>query len=243
MQESKPNSPRKADQTTEKFGRPKIGITIHPRRGLDYYVTYRRAVEAAGAAPVDLVPGTASLPDVDGLLLPGGWDVDPSFYGEQRDEKIGETDPELDETELTLFRQARERELPVLGICRGQQVINVAMGGSLIQHLDEHDARAIGRRHLAHSIEVQPETELARAAGEHQIRVNSLHHQAVKKLAAGLHQSARGDDGTIEGVESDDGLIVAVQCHPEELTGDLLWARRLFERFVARARIHQVKQH
>ena len=216
--------------------RPRIGITTSPRRGAEYYVPYRRAVEAAGAEPVELPPGTPSLPEVDGLLLPGGWDVDPSFYGEKPDEKVGPLDPELDETELRLFREARERHLPVLGICRGQQVINVAMGGTLIQHLDEHDARAIGRRHLAHTIEVEPDSELARAAGEDTIPVNSLHHQAIKRLGSGLLQSARGADGTVEGVESDDGLIVAVQCHPEELTADLPWARRLFERFVARAR-------
>ncbi len=196
---------------------------------------YRRAVVAAGAEPVDLVPGTEQLPEVDGLLLPGGWDVDPSFYGERRDEKVGETDPELDETELAMFRQARERELPVLGICRGQQVINVAMGGSLVQHLEGHEVRAHGRSHLAHTIEVTPSSELGRAAGEDKIRVNSLHHQAVKTLAPGLHQTARGEDGTVEGIETDDGLIVAVQCHPEELTGELPWARRLFERFVVRA--------
>ncbi|MFI5387936.1 MAG: gamma-glutamyl-gamma-aminobutyrate hydrolase family protein [Fimbriimonadales bacterium] len=216
--------------------RPKIGITVHPRRGLEYYVPYRRAVLAAGAEPVDVVPGTTVLPDVDGFLLPGGWDVDPSFYGEQRDDKVGETDTELDETELQLFRQARDRSIPVLGICRGQQVINVAMGGSLVQHLEDHDVRALGRSHLAHTIEISPSSELGRAAGEHKVRVNSLHHQAIKRLAQGLQQTARGEDGTIEGVESDDGLIVAVQCHPEELTGDLPWARSLFERFVARAR-------
>ena len=140
---------------------------------MEYYVPYRRAVEAAGAEPVDLVPGTKALPELDGLLLPGGWDVDPSFYGERRDEKVGQTDPELDETELTLFRQARERELPVLGICRGQQVINVALGGSLVQHLDDHDARAIGRTHLAHTIEVDPSSELGRAAGEHRGQVDA----------------------------------------------------------------------
>jgi putative glutamine amidotransferase len=216
--------------------RPKIGITVQPRRGLEYYVPYRRAVTAAGADPVDLVPGTTALPELDGLLLPGGWDVDPSFYGEPPNEKVVETDPELDETELSMFRQARERELPVLGICRGQQVINVAMGGSLVQHLEGHEVRAHGRSHLAHSIEVNPTSELGQAAGTHQIRVNSFHHQAIRELAEGLHQTARGDDGTVEGVESDDGLIVAVQCHPEELTTDLPWARNLFERFVARAR-------
>ena len=197
---------------------------------------------AAGADPIDLVPGTKTLPELDGLLLPGGWDVDPSFYGEQRDEKVGDTDPELDETELALFRQARERQIPILGICRGQQVINVAMGGSLVQHLEDHDARALGRSHLAHTIEVDPSSELGKAAGEDEIHVNSLHHQAIKRLADGLQESAHGEDGTVEGVESDDGLIVAVQCHPEELTGDLPWARNLFERFVARARVRHNKQ-
>jgi putative glutamine amidotransferase len=203
---------------------------------VDYYAPYRRAVEAAGAEPVELPPGTDDLPDVDGLLLPGGWDVDPSLYGEPKDEKVGPVDLELDKTEVRLFHEARERELPVLGICRGQQVINVAMGGSLVQHLDDHDVRGHGRSHLAHTIEVKPGSELGQAAGENRIRVNSFHHQAVKQLARGLHETARGDDGTVEGVESDDGLVVAVQCHPEELTTDLPWARRLFERFVARAK-------
>jgi putative glutamine amidotransferase len=216
--------------------KPKIGITTSPRRGAEYYVPYRRAVEAAGAEPVELPPGTPSLPDLDGLLLPGGWDVDPAFYGEQKDQKVGPIDRELDETELNLFQQARKQEIPVLGICRGQQVINVALGGSLVQHLEDHDVRAYGRSHLAHTIEVDPASELGQAAGEHKIRVNSFHHQAIRRLAPGLHQSAKGEDGTVEGVESDDGLIVAVQCHPEELTTDLPWARTLFERFVARAR-------
>jgi putative glutamine amidotransferase len=216
--------------------RPKIGITVSPKRGDEYYVPYRKAVEAAGAEPVELQPGTPSLPDVDGLLLPGGWDVDPAFYGESKDDKVGPIDRELDETELRLFQQARDRELPVLGICRGQQVINVALGGTLVQHLDDHDVRSYGRQHLAHTIEVDPASELGHAAGEHKIRVNSLHHQAIKRLAPGLHQTAKGEDDTVEGVESDDGLIVAVQCHPEELTTDLPWARRLFDRFVARAR-------
>ena len=203
---------------------------------------YRRAVIAAGAEPVDLVPGTKVLPAVDGLLLPGGWDVDPSFYGEGRDDKLQETDIELDKTELSLFRQAREREIPVLGICRGQQVINVAMGGSLVQHLEGHEVRSLGRSHLAHTIEVDPSSELGQAAGEHKVRVNSLHHQAIKRLGEGLQQTARGEDGTVEGVESDDGLIVAVQCHPEELTTDMPWARELFERFVARARVRRHKK-
>ena len=193
-------------------------------------------MEAAGAEAVYLPPGTGSMSDLDGLLLPGGWDVDPARYGEKADAKVGDIDPELDETEIRLFNEARQREIPVLGLCRGQQVINVAMGGSLIQHLEGHEVRAYGRRHLAHTVVVDPASELGRAAEGQPIRVNSLHHQAVRSVASGLRQTATGDDGTIEGLESDDGLIVAVQCHPEELTGDLPWASRLFERFVARTR-------
>ena len=219
--------------------RPKVGVTTSPKREASYYLTYGRAVEAAGAEAVYLPIGAPTVAGLDGLLLPGGWDVDPARYGEKPGEKVGDIDPELDETEIRLFKEARERGLPVLGICRGQQVINVAMGGSLIQHLEGHEVRAFGRKHLAHAAAVDPASELGQAAGGREIQVNSLHHQAVRSVASGLKQTATGDDGTIEGLESDDGLIVAVQCHPEELTGDLPWATRLFERFVARARSRQ----
>jgi putative glutamine amidotransferase len=194
-------------------------------------------VETAGAEPVVLPVGTADLVGVDGLLLPGGWDVDPALYGEEPDAALGPVDAELDATELDLFKQARENRVPVLGICRGQQVINVALGGTLYQHIDDHDVRAQGRAHLAHRVEVEPGSELAEAAGEPTVEVNSLHHQAVHELAPGLKLTARGEDGTVEGIESEDGLVVAVQCHPEELAGDLPWARSLFERFVKRAAV------
>ena len=221
--------------------RPKIGVTTSPKRETGYYLTYGRAVEAAGAEAVYLPVGASSIAGLDGLLLPGGWDVDPARYGEKPDTKIGDIDPELDETEIRLFNEARHQKIPVLGLCRGQQVINVAMGGSLIQHLEGHEARAFGRKHLAHAVAVDPASELGQAAEGPQIQVNSLHHQAVRSVAQGLRQTATGDDGTIEGLESDDGLIVAVQCHPEELTGELPWARSLFERFIGRARGHSKK--
>jgi len=215
--------------------RPRIGITTSPRRGAEYYIPYRRAVESAGGTAVDLPPGSETLAGLDGLLLPGGWDLDPALYGEQPDPQLGPVDRELDETELRLFGEARRRALPVMGICRGQQVINVALGGTLVQHLEGHEVRQFGRHHLAHPVAVEPGSELARAAGDDRIRVNSLHHQAIGRLAESLVQTARGEDGTVEGVETPDGMIVAVQCHPEELSGDLAWARRLFERFIARA--------
>lgn len=236
MPRSKPTSPPLDRHDTHNHARPKIGITTSPRREADYYLTYGRAVEAAGAEAVYLPPGTGSVAEIDGLLLPGGWDVDPARYGEKPDPKVGDIDPELDETEIQLFKLARNKKIPVLGICRGQQVINVAMGGTLLQHLEGHEVRAFGRKHLAHTAEVDPGSELGHAAEGRQIQVNSLHHQAVRSVAPGLRQTATGDDGTIEGLETDDGLVVAVQCHPEELTGDLPWATKLFERFVARAR-------
>ncbi|HEY5034091.1 MAG TPA: gamma-glutamyl-gamma-aminobutyrate hydrolase family protein [Candidatus Dormibacteraeota bacterium] len=236
MPRSKPNSPPLDKDTTNNDARPKIGITTSPKREADYYLTYGRAVEAAGAEAVYLPPGTGSVADLDGLLLPGGWDVDPALYGEKPDPKLGDIDPELDEAEIRLFKLARNEQIPVLGICRGQQVINVAMGGTLMQHLDGHEVRAFGRKHLAHTASVDPASELGHAAEGGQIKVNSFHHQAVRSVAPGLRQTATGDDGTIEGLETDDGLVVAVQCHPEELTGDLPWATKLFERFVARAR-------
>ncbi len=193
-------------------------------------------MEAAGAEPVALTAGSVTLGEVDGLLLPGGWDLDPALYGEEPEEQVGSVDQELDRTEVALFRQARAAGLPVLGICRGQQVINVALGGSLFQHIEEHEVREHGRAHLAHRVDVDPTSELAQAVGGSTIEVNSLHHQAVKSLAPGLRATAQSADGTVEGIESEDGLVVAVQCHPEELAGELAWARSLFERFVSRAR-------
>src|SRR5256885_2819052 len=214
--------------------RPRIGITTSPRRGAEYYLSYKRAIEAVGAEPVDLPSGTATLPDLDGLPLPGGWDVDPALYGEKPDPKVGPIDRELDDTELRLFAQARAHHLPVLGICRGQQVINVAMGGSLQQHLEGHEVRQFGRNHLAHAIEVDPRSELGRAAGDHRIRVNSLHHQAIGKLAPGLMPTASDEAGTVEAIETSDGLIVAVQSHPEKLALHLPLVRPPFGRILAR---------
>jgi putative glutamine amidotransferase len=132
-------------------------------------------------------------------------------------------------------RRAVAASLPVLGICRGQQVINVALGGTLHQHLPEHDKHDLPRSHLAHEIQVEAGSELERAAEGDPVMVNSLHHQAIKDLAAGLRVTARSPDGVVEALEAGD-RVVAVQCHPEELTEDSTWARRLLERFVGRAR-------
>jgi putative glutamine amidotransferase len=210
---------------------------------------YTRALEAAGALCVLLPPGDdrpapikAVLDRLDGLLIPGGADVDPSFYGEARLPQVARTDPVRDKFELKVIRAAVERGMPILGICRGQQAINVALGGTLYQDLDAQGAA--GARHqsehgpqqdrLVHGIAIEPGSQFRRAAGS-QVRVNSRHHQAVKDVAPRLHVTATGPDGVIEGLETDDGRVVAVQCHPEARP-DLAWARQLFRDFVLAAK-------
>jgi putative glutamine amidotransferase len=225
------------------MSKPRIGVTCSPLRGAAYYAPYLRAVSAAGGEPVTLDPApdglapetaTELVHTVDGLLVPGGWDVDPPAYGEARDEETPEVDPPLDRTEIALVRAAVDGGVPVFGICRGQQVINVALGGSLRQHIDGHDMHGHPRDLRAHSIEVVPGSELAAVVSSDTVMVNSLHHQSVKDVAPGLHVTAHSPDGVVEGLESGDGMIVAVQCHPEELLGQEGWAMELFQRFVDR---------
>ena len=176
---------------------------------------------------------------IGGLLVPGGWDVDPPAYGEARDEETPNVDPPLDLTEIALVRAAVDDGIPVFGLCRGQQVINVALGGSLRQHIDGHDMHGHPRDLLAHAIDIVPGSELATAVSSGSVMVNSLHHQSVKDVAPGLHVTAHSPDGVVEGLESADGMIVAVQCHPEELLGQEGWAMDLFRRFVARVADHE----
>jgi putative glutamine amidotransferase len=229
------------------MSKPRIGVTCSPRRGPAYYSPYIRAVEAAGGEPVTLDPqpnglgadeASSLIHRIDGLLVPGGWDVDPPAYGEARQEETPNVDPPLDLTEIALVRAAVHEGMPVFGICRGQQVINVALGGSLRQHIDGHDNHGSPRDLLAHSIDVVPGSELSKVTPGDHVMVNSLHHQSVKDVAPGLHVTAHSPDGVVEGIESADGMIVAVQCHPEELLGEQGWAMSLFRLFVDRVAEH-----
>lgn len=208
---------------------------------------YVSGLQAAGADVV-LLPtspagvSAALLDRLDGLLFPGGVDVGPACYGERPRPELGDVDGDLDALEMPLVRTAVDRGLPVFGICRGQQVVNVALGGTLYQDLAADGATDFphatpqerGRDFLAHTIDVTPGSNLRHALGSDRLQVNSFHHQAVKRVAPGLVVTAVSpDDGIVEGLESADGLVLTVQCHPEELTVGHAWARGLFRAFVA----------
>jgi putative glutamine amidotransferase len=187
---------------------------------------------------------------IDGLCLTGGADVSPVHYGEECHPHCEPADAARDQTELLLFRWARQDGKPILGICRGMQLINVAAGGTLYQdlasqrpHGSKHDYfSAIGghpRDLLVHEVRVDITSQLGRILGLEQVRVNSMHHQAVKNLAPGLTATAFAPDGLIEGIEAADGrFVIGVQWHPEELTENVPVMRRLFSALTEAASRH-----
>lgn len=210
---------------------------------------YVTALESAGVVPVIIPPlstdGAAAeiLDAVSGLVLTGGEDVDPARYGESRHEKIRAVNPARDATETALIEAARERGTPVLAICRGIQILNVALGGTLVQDIPSqcvtdiaHDDEG-SRTSRSHEITIEPNSLIAAAMGTERCGVNSFHHQSVKGVAPGMRVTARSPDGVIEGLESTDDSwwVMAVQWHPEEMTGSPEpWDRGLFKAFAQR---------
>jgi putative glutamine amidotransferase len=239
---------------------PLIGIVAHHDTSGSYgrtriqglLVSYLKAVAGAGGAPV-LVPLDlagealrAVFERLDGLVLPGGPDVAPAYFGEAPHEKLGRVDEALDEAELALARWAVAADRPLLAICRGIQVLNVALGGTLYQDIGsqlpdalEHQ-RTQGKgyppRDWSHEVTVQADSRLAGALGASTVTTNSRHHQAVKEPAADLTVVAHTVDGLIEGVEIPDArFAVGVQWHPENLVEQDPAMHRLFETFVVAA--------
>ena len=190
---------------------------------------YLKAIEGAGGVPVvvpplDLQAIDPLLDRVAGLCLSGGPDLHPAAYAERQHAQLGPTWPELDDFELALARRADDRDLPVLAICRGLQVLNVARGGKLHQHLPDVVGQRISHRqpdpaHRAtHWITLSRPSRLGSILGCGRTRVNSFHHQAVAELGAGLVPTSRSSDGTIESLEAEDReFVVAVQWHAETL--------------------------
>ena len=204
--------------------KPRIGVTPDSRESTPYVQSvlsgYRTGVERAGGEWV-VIPyhlGSSALlaaaRSLDGVIFSGGSDVDPSRYGAEREEACGESVEIRDAMELMLMELAMARDLPVLGTCRGLQLINVALGGTLTQHINGHEQSGVCG--FWHDVRVRPETALHALAGADRAMVNSFHHQCARELAPGLTASAVHADGTIEAFEMPSHrFLMAVQWHPE----------------------------
>lgn len=231
--------------------KPRIGLTsfLDPQPRAHYVSLsdhYTRSIWEAGGIPLvlpqreDIAAAEDCIGCVDGLLLTGGKDLDPIHFGQEPVAGIGVFDAVRDAWELALFAAAMKKGLPVFGICRGHQLVNVAMGGSLFQDLqtanpglNKHNPEGFPVDRLYHSIAISGNTILRHAFGQATVRVNSFHHQAVSVLAPGLSASAFAPDGVLEGFESDDRsrFILGVQFHPESLTARFPEFLELFRAF------------
>lgn len=211
--------------------RPVVGLTLGDadRKGFHRMrEDYVRSVERAGAVPAILPPvdpgdAGALLDRLDGLLLSGGADVDPALYGQAPHPRLGPVERRRDDFEIALVREALRRDTPVLAICRGQQVLNVATGGTLVQDIPSTVRGAVGhdgtgrRWRRSHSVELARGTRLREILEQDAASVNSFHHQSVDAVGEGLVVSARcPEDGIVEGLEMPSrAFVLAVQWHPE----------------------------
>jgi putative glutamine amidotransferase len=236
--------------------RPRILVTIGrdlPDRSdhLRLPISYIDALLLEGAIPVLMPPGLDApaveklVGEADGVLLPGGVDPHPRYFGEDI-HPMTLIDEELDELEFATVEAARRVGLPILGICRGSQVLNVAFGGSLIQHLEtapiDHKPDGPLDRHI-HRAQLREGTRLHALSETAELAVNSWHHQAIGRLGDGLQVAAVAEDGVIEAIESADGSewILGVQYHPEELMS-VVSHRAVLAEFVAAARAVQARR-
>jgi len=218
--------------TTSEIRRPEPGEQIpHADAGQEEIVLgagYISALAAAGAAPVVIPPidpetVPSYLTGLAGVCLSGGPDVDPDSYGAERHPKLGPTQPAVDRFELAVVREAERLGMPLLAICRGAQVLNVAHGGDLIQDLADEVSGAVRHRRddpgdpvVWHEVDIEPDSLLAKAVGSERIDVNSFHHQAPRRVGDGLRVVAVAEDGVVEGLEVPGAAFeLGVQWHPE----------------------------
>ncbi len=254
---------RGADTLARMARRPRIGITTYGRHGdgrlegrFHLPAKYVDAVRRAGGFPVLLPPGEDDVRDVlalvDALVFTGGPDVEPKRYGGSNHPQIYGVDPERDAQEIELVRAAVKFDVPALGICRGCQVLNVALGGTLIEHLPDVVGESVLHRgpdspvpaataspasvpsvYVPHLVHVDPSSRLARILGTDHPTPSSSHHQAIRRPAQGLAIVARAPDGTIEAVEMrSHPFLVAVQWHPEHTAEIEREQQRLFDALV-----------
>jgi putative glutamine amidotransferase len=214
-----------------------------PRKEMALGLTYLKAIEAAGGLPLVIppMPAAAIIPLVDrlhGLCLSGGPDLDPALYGAAPHPELGPTEPDLDRFELDLAREAHGRDLPILAICRGAQLLNVATGGTLFQHVPDETDGTIEHRQTAaadavtHLVDLAGASVTAAVIGATEVPVNSFHHQAVDRLGRGLLAVGWSPDGLVEAIEAPaKSFVVGVQWHAECLA-ERPEQQRLFGGFV-----------
>lgn len=207
------------------------------------YLTYTEAVRLAGGIPVLVPPQPENanelVRDLDGVLLAGGDDCDPSVYGEERHPATETMDERRQWNDLALAKAAREQNVPTLGICLGVQVMNVAAGGSLIQDIESKIEHAsIPEDRARHDVIIEKGTQLASVLPKCELNVNSSHHQAIKSVGEGLRVTAHAPDGIIEGLEDPKHpFYLGVQWHPEDMKGEAS-ATSLFAAFIEAAKKH-----
>jgi putative glutamine amidotransferase len=228
---------------------PLIGITTYEKseRGrFELPATYVEAVQLAGGLPVLIPPVeidvSALLDRLDGLILAGGDDVHPKYYGGSDHPKIHNISIERDKLEIALSNLIVERQFPALCICRGVQVLNVALGGTLIEHIPDepsalpHQSRYDTGDRNSHDIQVAPDSRLARIMDASSLHMDTFHHQAIRKPAPSLRVVATAPDGVIEGVEHPDHpFLLGVQWHPEREVSTMPSQLRLFQALVQHA--------
>ncbi len=228
---------------------PLIGLTTYGRGADNRYTLpadYLDAVRRAGGVPLLIAPGEtrleAILDVVDALILSGGGDIDPSRYNGKRHETNYAIDQERDALELELCRRVIDSRTPTLGICRGAQILNVAQGGKLIEHIPDEFGekvlhRAPPREPVTHSVKLKPGSQLAGILGRDQFDATSWHHQALRGVAAGFEAVAHAPDGSIEAIEMPGHpWLIAVQWHPELSTAADPLQQKLFDAIVEEAR-------
>jgi len=224
---------------------PLIGITTYHRDERGYIqlpVQYAESVRRAGAIPLLLQPGEPRIEEVlrliDGLILSGGGDVDPALYTAAQHEQVYWVNQERDAFEIDLAKRTLADEMPLFCICRGMQILNVALGGSLIPHIPDAVPDAIAHRQeprdpVTHEIAVEPQSRLAQIMGGATVRTASWHHQSIDRVAADLTIVGRAPDGVIEAVEfSDRPAVMAVQWHPELTAHEDASQQNLFDELV-----------
>lgn len=221
-------------------------VIAMPRMGNDpfriymkskYVFSLRRAGATVRWIPLNHIEAhLPALLECDGLLMPGGVDIEPECYGQKRTEKCGKSDALRDDAEWKILEAFLPTEKPVLCICRGHQLLNVFCGGTLHQHIEHHsDFKSRGKG--CHSVKVQPNTKLADMLGKENITVNSLHHQAVDVLGNNLTVNAVSDDGIIESVvRTDHPFCLGVQWHPEHMSRKDPLQKKIFDVFVQKCR-------